>query len=155
VFIIIQIGFLLAAICAVFEEWAFTWPFREIDFYSSPELDRSTKKKLSLMFHRWGNGEVVIYAAIASASAFFLYEGLLNQILHFTAWLVSAGLIYMVVFNCGYSYKLGKGFFYLGNTAEEDIFFTKTLGKNAGIYLIIASILILAAINYFNYSYLK
>lgn len=152
-FIIIQIGFFLAAICAVFEEWAFTWPFREINFYSSPELDRSTKKKLSLMFHRWGNGEVVIYAAIASASAFFLYQS--NQILHFTCWLVSAGLIYLVTFNCGYSYKLGKGFFYLGDSAEEDIFFKKTLGSNAGIYVVIASIIILAAINYFNYSYLK
>lgn len=145
--ILIQILFFIGGLAAVFEEAAFTWPFRSLDETVFP---LPKKEELSAIFHRFGWVQIVLFAAAASASAFFIYGSYWARISHFFLWSLAAGLSYMLSFNPGYSLKIGKGPFYLGNSATEDKFFNKKLGKYAGAIVFFGTIIILIAINYIN-----
>jgi hypothetical protein len=136
--IYITIGFAIAGFFAAFEEWAFTWPFREISFFSNADLDRKKKKELSAVFHRFGWLEMLILGIIPSLSVLPSWK-------HFLFCLVAAGLSYSNIFNVVYALKINQPWYYLGQTAAEDALLSKVFGKYAGVFLFVFS----SAIIYF------
>ena len=121
-FYIFQLGILFFALASAFEEEAFTYPFRELEF------DKETKFAKLKKAHLAGGIGVLFILAMAGFvqweySGSFL-SGLLTGI--------NCGLIYTLFFDIAFALKIGQGPFYLGDTAGLDGFWKNTLGRNAG-----------------------
>jgi hypothetical protein len=150
---VVQSASFLFALASIFAEWAFTWPFREIKFYpDNEELDRSTKKKLSDMFHTYGGAGVAFVSLGMGASAFFIcsdrtffYAGG-----HFVLWTLLFAAVYWLVFDIGYALKINQQWYYLGGTAFEDHWLNNAFGKYAGALKAIVLIGLIIFMNIIN-----
>lgn len=147
---IIIVGFFLIALFEVYEEWAFTWPFREINFYDDREESEAMKKKLTKTFHDFGWYAIITTGALVSSSAFFIYSGIVLQVGHFCMYLLASMIMYGNTFNIGYALKINREWYYLGTTSKEDHWLIDTLGAKAGKYIVFVSIFLLVLIIIFN-----
>jgi hypothetical protein len=139
---VFQAGFILFAIASAYEEEAFTFPFREIVF------DTETKFRKLKTAHRAGAwGVMLILILVGYAEAMMFPGSSWMKLLAGIMCSAVCGFCYWQVFDSAYSFRIGKGLFYLGNTPEFDGWLIKSLGKNAGAKKALFCVVVIIAIN--------
>lgn len=130
-----QMIFLLFAVSSAYEEAAFTFPFREIDF-----KDKERQLKIA---HRSGAMGMICLGLGAGVIQAFSFPGLWIGFLTGIACL----FCYWLVFDIVYAIRIGQKWSYLGSTAGTDQWLTKLLGRNAGAKKGLFCLIVLIAIN--------
>lgn len=134
---VFEIGFFLFAFFSAKEEVAFTWPFRELTPEHFPSAIKDRESKLAHNAGAWGVSVLLAMILVAG----IMGEGILPGVI---AALLCA-CIYSLVFDCRYSSGIGKGLFYLGNTARTDQDVLSFLGKYGGkLKALILTVVIIA-----------
>jgi hypothetical protein len=136
-FILSQLAMLLFAAFSAIEEAAFTFPFREVTF------DEKTKfKKLGEAHSAGALGVIAILAMI-----FFTQRIISQSFIQGLLAALSCGLIYWLVFDILYSFKIKKGLFYVGDTAWLDKTLKRIFGHKAGFFKALFCLVAIITIN--------
>lgn len=137
-YIIQIVTFLFAFPFSVYEENAFTFPFREFPWPSGYDKTPYIRKA-----HRFGAGGVfIVLLGLSTVACMHLSPWWLHGII----FLATTGLIYWQTFDSGYGISVNRGIFYLGDTASTDSWWVKRFGSMGGkvkFFLFITLVVIL------------
>lgn len=141
-FCLFQICISLFAFASAFEEAAFTWPFRELIFNFDVKM-----KQLKIAHRAGAIGVAILFASMGIVLGHHYQADLEMRFLVAIIATFSYAINYWLVFDIAYAKLIGKDWFYIGETADEDNWLRRILGRYAGEWKAVICVALIIGLN--------